>query len=895
MKKLLFLFLCLTVQAQIGFSQTAIIPHTTPQTKTVLVPPSTQISSFVGDDIIRITNSGKAAYINVKGETLFGFDFGILEDGTQNNGNFSGGVAAARLGYGKPMLILNHEGKYMELPDVYKNISDFVDGVSMTQKVPQGGKGSIVYINGIGKDIFPVVSRIGPYTPSPFEVRALREGLRPFNDPTNRLWGYHDEQGKIVIQPKFYNALPFSEGMAAVALQKEGILQWGFIDKKGNTVIEPAYKEFPGFFREGLCPVIIGAAYENEMAYIDKTGKIVSQKFYACNAFYDGYAIVQTGYNKSAVIDKKFNVLSEIKDEFKLLSNKKTMKLGIEFYDGLAAIGKDNRNELFGKIIRPDGTVAYETSAEMRYGELGNFYDGKHAYISYREKEGNRLVRGFINRTGEIVIIFVEEANAKIVATVAPRKGTWTLGSKIVIQETKEYELKLDVEPVDAGKLFGAGKYSEKTKVDINTVSNNKTLYAFIGWRDNSNNKIVETTTAYSIASIGKNEHFTAVYKKLQAYDVVATSNNEKLGSVSGGGTFVPGQKVELKAKIVGNDKNIKFKGWFVSGKLVAFSTQYKFDMPANDVKIEGRFVIDSSTPPFFKPYLVLTCDLDGAVLTGSGFYDEGTQVSVSASAPEGNDFIGWFEGNEKISDSEKFTYQMPDFNVMLRAKYKGKTGTSSPEEPGNTDEEIKKLFSHWYVCTYKFSDKKVPLQNGREIKMTATGFLGFNSDTRKIECPYPDDFIGVLALDLGKKRVEVTNGDLLQQAGFYPWIIYEITDKEIVMASGAYIFGLEMFDADVPLTHIHRVPYVVNRDANGKIISIVIKDFNPTLKADAPFIDIIFYPILIDEAMPINWHLRPEVTYGLFKIEDYEEEKALILDFIWLDIIPKVKAKLKK
>ena len=63
-------------------------------------------------------------------------------------------------------------------------------------------------------------------------------------------YGFIDKSGKVVIEPQFDNAEPFSEGLACV--EKDG--KWGFIDKSGKMVIEPQF-DGASDFSEGLAKV----------------------------------------------------------------------------------------------------------------------------------------------------------------------------------------------------------------------------------------------------------------------------------------------------------------------------------------------------------------------------------------------------------------------------------------------------------------------------------------------------------------------------------------------------------------------------------------------------------------------------------------------------------------
>ena len=56
-------------------------------------------------------------------------------------------------------------------------------------------------------------------------------------------WGFIDKNGKVVIEPQYDFAEPFSEGLGKV--KKDG--KWGFIDKSGKVVIEPQFDDVECF------------------------------------------------------------------------------------------------------------------------------------------------------------------------------------------------------------------------------------------------------------------------------------------------------------------------------------------------------------------------------------------------------------------------------------------------------------------------------------------------------------------------------------------------------------------------------------------------------------------------------------------------------------------------
>ena len=99
--------------------------------------------------------------------------------------------------------------------------------------------------------------------------------------------GYMDRDGKIVIEPTFDRAYPFSDGLAAIEKQQ----RWGFIDTSGEIVIEPQFISV-GLFSEGLA-TFQGKRQSTKFGYIDKTGKVVIQpQFDEAEAFRNGVARV---------------------------------------------------------------------------------------------------------------------------------------------------------------------------------------------------------------------------------------------------------------------------------------------------------------------------------------------------------------------------------------------------------------------------------------------------------------------------------------------------------------------------------------------------------------------------------------------------------------------------
>lgn len=82
----------------------------------------------------------------------------------------------------------------------------------------------------------------------------------------NNAWGYLDENGEVMVEPKYERACGFREGLASV--QRNG--KWGWINQRGEEVIKPLYDN-AGVFNNGIAIAQIGGKW----GWIDTKGNVV--------------------------------------------------------------------------------------------------------------------------------------------------------------------------------------------------------------------------------------------------------------------------------------------------------------------------------------------------------------------------------------------------------------------------------------------------------------------------------------------------------------------------------------------------------------------------------------------------------------------------------------------
>jgi len=216
------------------------------------------------------------------------------------------------------------------------------------------------------------------------DIGVFSEGMAAVTVDTGRdaKWGYIDESGNEVIELQYYNAEPFSDGLALVQTL-DG--KWGFIDKTGKEVI-PFGTYYHAFsFSDGLATVYLN---NSVCCVIDTTGNIIvpSGKYSFVDLFSEGLAAVQTYDKKIGVIDKAGNEVIAPDTKYSRIE---------PFSEGLAAVKINNKwgyiDTEGNEVIPPkyDNALPFsEGLAAVGYGKLGD----SGSNWGFIDKSGNEVI-----------------------------------------------------------------------------------------------------------------------------------------------------------------------------------------------------------------------------------------------------------------------------------------------------------------------------------------------------------------------------------------------------------------------------------------------------------------------------------------------------------------------
>ena len=303
-------------------------------------------NSKVDLTLIPVKSGEKWGYINKKGEYVINPQFA-------DAGFFRDGLAKVVSVDGKTGFI-NTDGKY-EIPAKFKNATPFSEGLAFV--VSDGSYP--VCIDKSGETIFSLKQ-------AKYAV-WFSEGLAEFVT-TERKYGFADKTGQIVVNPQFEDAMPFSEGFAAVKQNDK----WGFIDKSGKIVISSQF-DAVGNFKNGKAVFYNG----KQWGYIDTKGSyVINPQFDRAWDFSEGMAMITSGKTVGYIIeDGKIEINPQFDDAGPFQSGLAVIRQG-DRYGYINKSGKIEINPQFD-----DATPFFNDLAFVKSGDRWGIIDKKGKYL----------------------------------------------------------------------------------------------------------------------------------------------------------------------------------------------------------------------------------------------------------------------------------------------------------------------------------------------------------------------------------------------------------------------------------------------------------------------------------------------------------------------------------
>lgn len=178
-------------------------------------------------------------------------------------------------------------------------------------------------------------------------------------------------------------------------------------------------------------------------------------------------------------------------------------------------------------------------------------------------------------------------------------------------------------------------------------------------------------------------------------YTVTVSATPSDVAYTSGGGKYAAGTTVRVSTSA--RSTNFAFHYWVKDGEVYTTNPTFTYSVEGNAhfVAVYRYNPSNPAEPSYINQYrLYLESDMDGSCSfnrTSGSKVDVGARVSVRAYPNQYYTFQGWYEGDEKVSDSNPFTYTMPERNVTLTAHftYDDTFNPGNPGEPSTGQDEV--------------------------------------------------------------------------------------------------------------------------------------------------------------------------------------------------------------
>ena len=207
----------------------------------------------------------------------------------------------------------------------------------------------------------------------------------------------------------------------------------------------------------------------------------------------------------------------------------------------------------------------------------------------------------------------------------------------------------------NGGKVSGGGTFAYG---DSQTVKAETSLgYTFLGWYKDGEKVTDSLKLTFKVKG---DVTYTA---KWMECPITVTQSDEEAGTVDGAAKSVIGKETTVTAT---TNEGYTFLGWYDGDRKLTEQANYSFTITENTQK---------ATYTAKWTYYTLTTETDFSIAGAYTAYDEkkitaGNATTLTVSPNDKYTFLGWYDGDTKISGELSYTFDMPKENVTYTAKW---------------------------------------------------------------------------------------------------------------------------------------------------------------------------------------------------------------------------------
>lgn len=294
-----------------------------------------------------------------------------------------------------------------------------------------------------------------------------------------------------------------------------------------------------------------------------------------------------------------------------------------------------------------------------------------------------------IDGNGKLTIGADENATT-LTVTATYTYGGSTLSNSVaigVVSATSDiYTVSVKAEKSSMGTVSGGGAVAKNGNVNIYASANSDCT--FKGWY--LDGKQVSTSSTYTVTNVTKNLTYEARFIGKE-YKIKVKKNINEAGTVSGYKTVSYGDDVTVRVKSVA--AGYRFKGWKEGDKYLTHKEELTLDDVKDDHTVVAHFeLVDpaAAVQPLSSCMVTLTNEpVNGGTYAGSGLYNPGTDVTITAIPAAGYTFTGWRYNGAIFSNAQSYVLKNISQSYNITAVYtkKASSGASGAKTPAKNQE----------------------------------------------------------------------------------------------------------------------------------------------------------------------------------------------------------------
>ena len=243
------------------------------------------------------------------------------------------------------------------------------------------------------------------------------------------------------------------------------------------------------------------------------------------------------------------------------------------------------------------------------------------------------------------------------------------------IDFTDYYKLTVVSESASKGSVSGDGSasggqyYAAGSSHSNLTATPSSASYAFSKWQKNGADFSGNTANPLSI-TLNSNDTYTAIFNAVSTtYTISTAASPVNYGSASGGGTYAENTSATLTATPASLEYG--FVKWQKNGADFAGNTVNPIT-----VTVTAAATYTAVFEHLPQGVITVTANPTYGTATGSGSYERGTNVNISATPNSGYRFAQWSDGNTDnprtitVTGNATYTAQFYDLNQPLLASF---------------------------------------------------------------------------------------------------------------------------------------------------------------------------------------------------------------------------------